>query len=425
MKRALGLSYTTGIIMVLALTCLADDKPFAGMEISVLAQQMPTWEVIDQKLPLFEAETGMKVRIEYLKENERRSESRTDASTGIGKYDVYYVDEANIAEFVKPGWVFPILVYYPKKYDFPDFLKWMVAVASVDGIPYYAPIWGGGDFMFYRKDMLEQSGVAVPKNLDELMKAVKKMHNPPKVYGMTTRGLSGSGANVWRWQDYFAAFGGKWFDEKGNPSFNSPAAVKATEYYLEMLKYSPPDSATSTFVDNIKTFRTGKAVFFIDGDVFYSLVEDPEKSLVAGKIGYAVPPSPLPSGAYVHGLAISAVGAKTKDEKKAAAEFIAWATSKEMEIARVEKGIVSEYARKSTLNSSQMEKYYPSEVRATLAARGKITKITFMRRPEWPDIGDYLGGVLEKLFTGDRTDIQKALDDAVKHAKKVLGKKSD
>ena len=394
--------------------------PHSGISISVIAQRTPAWEAIDAGLAEFEASSGMKVSIKYFEETERRSKTRIDSATKAGAYDVYYVDEANIAEFVSADWLVPLLDYYPAKYNFDDFFEWMRNVGSIDGKAYYAPTFGGGDFLFYRKDLLDKAGVSVPKTMDELVAAIKKMNNPPEIYGFATRGLRGSGSNVWRWQDYFAAYGGQWLDAGGNPVFNSPAAVKATQLYLDLLKYCPPGASTSTFSDNIEAFRAGKVVFFLDGDVFYDMMEDPSKSQVAGKVGYAPPPTPIPSGAYTHGLAISKIGAKTEGEKKAAGEFIAWATSKELELLRLEKNIMGN--RMSTLNSDAMKKLYPQEVRDAIDARGKVTKITFMRRPEWPGIGDNLGILLEELFTGTRTDIQGALDEAVAKAKELLKK---
>ena len=70
--------------------------------------------------------------------------------------------------------------------------------------------------------------------------AVQKLHDPDHgVYGIALRGQRGSGANVWRWMPYFRGFGGKWFD--GNtPAFDGEPAVKATQTYLDLFKYSPP-----------------------------------------------------------------------------------------------------------------------------------------------------------------------------------------
>ena len=64
--------------------------------------------------------SGASFNIDYLNENDRRAKSRADAST-IGKYNVYYIDEANVALFAKSKWVLPLLDYYPKEYDYADF----------------------------------------------------------------------------------------------------------------------------------------------------------------------------------------------------------------------------------------------------------------------------------------------------------------
>ena len=274
------------------------------------------------------------------------------------------------------------------------------------------------DVLFYRKDILAAKGIKVPQTLDELISAAKAINDPPDMYGITTRGLRGSGSNVWRWNAYFIAFGGKWFDSDGNPDFNSPAGVKATEYCLEMFKYAPPGATTSTFADNVESFRSGKVAFFIDAGLFYNWIEDKTKSNVVGKAGYAAPPSPLPYGPAGHGLAISAIGAKTEKQKQATAEFIGWATSKEIEMKKLQKGIKG--YRQSTLKSPLMLKFFSPEWIKAVTTPGIDTNVTFMRRPEWPEIGDNLGVILEQLFTGQRTNIQDALDEAVAFAKEAL-----
>ena len=122
----------------------------------------------------------------------------------------------------------PLLDYYPKEYDFADFDPGRQKVATFEDKVYFAPLTGGGDLLVYRKDLLEKAGVKVPKTLDEMIAAVKKLNDPDHgVYGIALRGQRGSGANVWRWMPYFRGFGGKWFD--GNtPVFDGEPAVKAT-----------------------------------------------------------------------------------------------------------------------------------------------------------------------------------------------------
>lgn len=113
-------------------------------------------------------------------------------------------------------------------------------VATFDGQVWFAPLTGGGDLLVYRKDLLEKAGIKPPTTLEEFAEAAKKLNDPANgVYGVALRGQRGSGANVWRWMPFFRGYGGQWFDGD-KPVFDSPAAVKATQTYLDLFKYSAP-----------------------------------------------------------------------------------------------------------------------------------------------------------------------------------------
>lgn len=421
MKRVVVTAFVL-LMMFISAIVFAQSKPYEGITVTVISQPRPEWDIIQKYVPDFEAETGIKVDIKFFAEPERRAKERLDASTGAGVYQVYYMDETNVSEFASAGWVYPILDYYPSEYDFEDFMPAWRNIASYDGKPYYAPTVGMGDFLLYRKDILTEKGFSVPKTLDEYMEAIKKLNDPPNLYGNVTRGTRAT--NWWRWGTYFYAFGGKYLDGD-TPVFNSPEAVKATEYYIELVKNAPPGCSTYDWGECIEAFRAGKVAFFIDADVFYDWCEDPEKSNIVGKVGYTAPPAG-PAGAFsagcTHGMGISVSGCKTEEVRKAAALFIAWATSKDMEIKRIENKVISSYARTSTLNSPQMAKVLPQFLMKALEERAAVTGITYMRRPQWPEIAEQLGIVLEELLTGTKTDVKAALDEAVEYATEALNR---
>ena len=125
----------------------------------VLAQKSLGLSVMEKSLADYEKKSGTKVEISYFGENDRRAKSRLDASTGAGSYQIYYVDEANVAEFASANWIVPLLKYYPKEYDYDDFLPGRRAVASYNGVAYFAPLIGGGDFLFYRRDLLDAAHI--------------------------------------------------------------------------------------------------------------------------------------------------------------------------------------------------------------------------------------------------------------------------
>jgi multiple sugar transport system substrate-binding protein len=405
---AMGAALSASAAGALAQTC---NVPV----IKVLAQKSLGLTTMEKSLPAWEKQNGTKVEISYFGENDRRSKARLDASTKAGSYQIYYIDEANVAEFATAGWVLPLAKYFPKDADYDDFLPGRRAVASYNGVAYFAPLIGGGDFLFYRRDILQKAGIPVPKTLDELVAAVKKLNSPPSMYGWAARGQRGSGMNVWRWAPFMLAEGGKW-ENNGVPAFNSAAAVKATTLYRDLFKYSPPGGTTYDWSNALEAFRSGKVAFMIESTPFADWMEDPKKSTVVDKVGYVRPPAPLPSAAYGHGLAISSSGAKDECSRQVAGKFIAWVTGKEQEQARLKDNVFSDYNRTSTINSAYFKQHVKPQILAGLNDTNPVTKVTIWPSAEWPDIGDNLGVVLEEIFTGTRPDIQGALDEANEYA---------
>ena len=390
-------------------------------ELNVIAQGMPSVTALDKHMAEFNAKWDTEVQITLLGENERRAKSRLDASTGAGAYHVVYIDEANLAEYVDAGWVYPLSEVVSADYDIDDFRDDLSNVATIDGVQYFAPFVGGGDVMIYRKDILEAKGLSAPETLDELVDVIKATHDPDNgIYGWTARGQRGSGMNVWRWTPFFRAMGGEWLDDGGNPAFASEASVKATEMYMDLMNYAPPGVGTFTWSDSVEAARSGQVAVIIESDVFGPWMEDASKSTVVGKMGYAPPPDPLPSAGWSHGWAVSKVGSTSDCEKVVAGDFVGWATSKEMEQKRLSAGIASDIARVSTLQSDAYKALVPADYIDALLATASKTNLLIMKSPAWPEIGDNLGLALEELFTGTRTDVAGTLEEAAFFAEDSL-----
>lgn len=405
-----GLGATFGM---LAQPAHADDNACVGKvpAIHVLSEPIPSTTYMNSVRGDFEKQWKTEVSFQNFGENDRRSKSRLDASQGSGAYQVYVVDEANVAEFATNKWILPLDAdVMPKDWDWNDFLAGRRAVATFDGKPYFAPFEGGGDVMMYRKDIFAAKGLKPPTTLDEYVKDVALLNDPGKgIYGTSLRGRRGSGMNVWRWTPFFRAAGGQWVVD-AKPAFNSAAGVKATQTYMELMKSTPPGSATNTWSEVIEGFRSGRVALIIESDVFGPWAEDPLKSSVVGKVGYAPPPQPLPSAGFAHGLAVAAKGNPTQCSKIVSGAFVAWATGRQNEMGRINAGILSDYGRKSTLDSAAYRaKVNPEYVQALLQTAPR-TSLLIWNSPNWPRFGDELGLSLEGLFTGQQTNIQQALD---------------
>jgi multiple sugar transport system substrate-binding protein len=419
---------TLGLATSLALTCLLSTSPLTmafaqgltcAQPIKVLAQPRDGLTLLENYQDEFKQLSGTTFQIDYLNENDRRAKSRADAST-VGNYNVYYVDEANVALFASSDWIVPLTDYYPADYDYADFDPGRQKVATYDDKVWFAPLTGGGDLMVYRKDLLEAAGVAPPTTLDELLAAVPALTDPDAgIYGIALRGARGSGANVWRWMPYFKANGGEWFVD-GKPAFNSDAAVKATETYLELFKYSPPGTQTGSWDESVGSFLSGQVALLVESTPLSGMAVDPNNSLVVENVGFLPPPAPLPGGGYGHGLAIATKANADETAKQCAGLFIAWATSKEQEQRRLEAYQFGELNRTSVITSQMFSDIYGPALGQALADTGKVTAVNFWQDARWPDLGDRWGIILEELINGTRTDVKASLDELEAYANELL-----
>ncbi|MCX8508718.1 MAG: sugar ABC transporter substrate-binding protein, partial [Rhodobacteraceae bacterium] len=409
----------TVVIGFSAATAALADGPVCTKDVHILAQPRDGLATTEKFADEFRTLSGAGFTIDYLNENDRRAKSRADAST-VGSYNVYYVDEANFAQFASSDWIIPLTDYYPAEYDFDDFDAGRRTTATFDGKVWFAPIQGGGDLMVYRKDLLEKAGIEPPKTLEEMIAAVEKLNDPDNgVYGIALRGGRGSGANVWRWMPYFRGMGGKLFNDDGTPAFNSEAAVKATETYLKLFQYLPPGTKTGSWDESTGAFNSGQVALIVESAPLGAISLDPAVSTVADKVGFGIPPSPLTGGGYAHGFAIGAKANATEEDRKCAGLWIAWATSKENEMRRLEAGQAGELNRTSIFNSPEFAKKFGDELPKALAATSAVTAVNFWQNAKWPELGDRWGIILEELITGQRSDIKAALDELEAYAKEL------
>ena len=110
MRLTGALAAVAGGALVLAagLGGTANAEAVCSHDLRVLAQPRDGLTLLEKYKDEFKGLPGASFNIDYLNENDRRAKSRADAST-VGKYNVYYIDEANVALFAKSNWVTPLL----------------------------------------------------------------------------------------------------------------------------------------------------------------------------------------------------------------------------------------------------------------------------------------------------------------------------
>lgn len=177
----------------------------------------------------------------------------------------------------------------------------------------------------YREDLLKKAGVGVPKTLDEMMDISKKLNSPPSVYGNTVQGtIGGAGANTWNWYPFLFSYGGDILDESGKPVINSPEAVEALQYYVDLYECCSPEESVNW--DNSSPYEpmlAGKlAMLVTDADTYPQVVE--------GKYPIGIAKMPAgPAGSKPLAGSWSYSISEFSDDQEAAWLFMQYLVSKE------------------------------------------------------------------------------------------------
>lgn len=312
------------MIVVLSLLLIAVTVEAQAQEIRVLLANHPYGELLKAAIPEFEKATGMKVNVESLQESQLTTKLTTEFATKSSSVDVFMTRPLQEGKmFNKNGWYEPLT-----DYDFSDFPANALDVATFDGKVYIVPIVTEWQVMYYRKDLFEKAGIAVPTTFEELEAAAQKL-NSADVAGFAARGKGA--AAVTQLSTYIYNYGGRYLDQ-GKAVFDSKEAVDAIRFYGKLLASSGPQGITSMSWENIMPlFQAGKVAMWTDASVFYGQIVDPAKSQVpAENVGIAnVPAGPAAQAPFMvvsWGMSI----AQQSKNKEMALKFITWATSADL-----------------------------------------------------------------------------------------------
>ncbi|MGH1466224.1 MAG: ABC transporter substrate-binding protein [Cognatishimia sp.] len=281
----------------------------------------------------FTAKTGHDVEWVTLEENILRQRVTQDIATKGGQFDIMTIGMYETPIWGAQNWLVP-LNDLSAGYDIDDLLPAMRNGLSHDGTMYAAPFYGESSMVFYRTDLMEAAGLEMPASptwgfIREAALAMTDKEN--EIYGACLRGKAGWGDNMAFVTSMANSFGARWFDEDWKPQFDSPEWQETLTFYLDLMEQAgPPGSSGNSFNENLTLFNQGKCGMWIDATVAASKLTNPEDSVVADKVGFALAPhkegvSKNGNWLWAWALAIPA-GTKNVD---AAKQFIEWSTSKD------------------------------------------------------------------------------------------------
>jgi multiple sugar transport system substrate-binding protein len=405
-------------------------KRHAGAQIRVFAPIIPQLDRIKAWLPQFEQLTGVKVTLETFPDAQLRQKTLLEATAGAGTLDLVADLPMQIAlRFWKAGWLEPLdgLLANPEltspDFDPGDFLAGPWEIGKIDGRLVAVPFSPQTHLLYYRKDLFQKYGVKPPETLEEMEHAAKRVREgaladgQKDLYGVVFRGKKAEA--VTQLSYYLYNFGGSWLDDRRQPAIASPAAVRAIDFYGRMLRvYGPPGALNYGFPEASALFMQGRAAMFTDINILAARIEDPTKSQVAGKVGYALIPVG-PEGRRVPMLPVTSwMLLKQSKAKEPAWLFVQWATSKENLAQILIAGSAS--PRQSSWSDPRFKSQdkHPDWSRATM--EGIRTGKPFNVPPVVAvgEVRDAIGSAIQASILGQ--DVKAAAERAAADMKKIM-----
>src|ERR1700722_3332258 len=302
----------TGILLLLAgilllpvcnTKAVADDQgktgTGAGEKVELVISRWAGPHADDQAVILkqFEKETGIRVRMDAIDYSQLRQKQTLNLSGKTGAYDLVWVQEVWLPEYVSSGYLHPLDVFVKeealsgKDFDFQDFNPNLIKINTIDGKLYALPTFVQTPLMVYNKELLQKAALQAPKTWEETLAVAKALHDKGKGIALPAKqGL----AAVDIWIALARSNNGDYFDQKGKLQLVTEQNIETVEYWKNLVEVSMKGSTNWHFDEVNKALQFGEAPIGLTASGLCGALEDEQQSKVAGKVGYAALPSRRP-----------------------------------------------------------------------------------------------------------------------------------
>ena len=405
--------------------------PYKGETLVVNFPAHPHFNAVMKVLPQFMKETGINVEVDQLQYLKMRERQNLVLTKPKGDYDLIAYVVFSKADYVYADQIEPLARFFmnPKladpNYDPEDLIDGYVQNIGVAGgkkgyLPgptgalFGVPFGSETSVFGYRKDIFEKHGLKVPETYDELLDLACRIPElEPGMGGLASRGKSGHQASH-AFLLHLAPLGGRVLDDNWNPIVNNDAGIEAGEALKTILECGPEGGTSFGFAEAKNAFLQGRAAMFLDSTVVAGEVDNPEKSRVVGKVGWAPHPMGVRRGSQTGGFGIAIP--KNAQNKEAAFLLMQWLTSKKADrMIALEGGNPSRFSTHADPDVNAEFPHMKIFGEALKHADPDWRPII----PVWGKINSDLGTTLSKAMTGEMS-VKEALDAVAERTRGIM-----
>ncbi len=277
------------VLAVLPVFASAQCNVNGSGEVNVLSNFFDALEVLADAMEECERD-DLKIDAKLTTSHQEEREVAFAASTS--PYDASAVANFSITSHQANGELLPLNALVDK-YREQGQLEDQMLIRFGDDIMAIA-FMANAQVLFYRKDILAKHGLDVPTTWDELFAAAEILTGDDEI--AYPYGAAFGGPGNWERGNEFVnilfANGGQLFDPvTSEAAFNSPEGIQALEIMGRLTQYMSPNALSHDFGNVNQLLSQGEIAMAIQWQNEALGVDDPNESIVSGKIGLAPAPA--------------------------------------------------------------------------------------------------------------------------------------
>lgn len=301
-----------------------------GVSLTVSRWAGPQADAQQKLLDEYSKASGVTVKLDVIDYGQLKQKQTLNMSTKTGEYDLIYVPEAWFNEYADAGYLTKLddmvkdASLTGADWDFADFSKSSLGVytakdGSLQSLPYFAQT----PLLVYNKDEFAKANLQPPKTWADLLAAAKYFHDQGTGIALPFRQGSAI-TNVMA--VLLAGDDTDFFGKDGKLNLTDPAVLETVKFMQQLSQVSLNGSNGWHWDEVNKVLQFGQAPMGITVSGLFTALEDPDKSNVAGHLGYL----PIPYNKEAAGLLQTWAWAVPADSKnpKEAFKLAAWLDSK-------------------------------------------------------------------------------------------------